>query len=175
MKKLFVKFGTIFDSLNGLLLWITAILLAVGWFSVCYEVFSRSMLDSPTKWSLEIIEKSLVFITFLGAAWLLKEDGHVRIDLFVMWLPPRAQMILNIATSVLSAIACLVVFWYGSQVVWEQFQMGYRDPTVLELPQGPIYLVIPFGFFLLFVQYLRRAYGYLISRRSQQSEHEVRS
>jgi TRAP-type C4-dicarboxylate transport system permease small subunit len=173
MKKLFSALGKTFDKVNGFLLWLTAILLAIGCLTVFYEVISRSLLNKPTQWSLEIIEKILVFMTFLGAAWLLKEDGHIRIDMFVLRLPPRVQIALNFTISVLSALACLAIVWYGSQVVYDQFRMGYREATVLELPQGPLYIVIPFGFFLLFVQFVRRAYGYLISRRSPQSENEV--
>jgi len=101
-------------------------------------------------------------MTFLGAAWLLKEGGHIKIDLMVMWLSPKAQAILNIITSALSAIACLVILWYGTQVVWEQFVMDFHDATTLALPQGPIYIVIPLGFFLLFVQFLRNINMYIL-------------
>jgi len=170
MKKILVKVGVIFNHLNAGFIWLTAVLLAFAWLSVCFEVFSRSLLNRPTQWTLEISEKILVFITFLGAAWLLKKDGHIKINMFVMWLPPKAQRMLNFFTSLISCIACLVVVWYSVQVVWEQFQMDFRDATVLELPLGPLYIVIPVGFFLLSVQLYRNAHGYLISSKLSQTE-----
>jgi len=170
MKKTLVKIGTIFDLVNKFFVWFIAILLTFGWLSVCYDVVMRSLLNRPTIWTLEINQKILVFITFLGAAWLLREGGHVRIDILVNWLPKRALTIINFMTSLLSAIACLVVVWFGVLVVWEQFQMDYRDPTVLALPQGPIYIVIPLGFFLLFVNFIRITYGYVMDWRSLKSK-----
>ncbi|MBW2609965.1 MAG: TRAP transporter small permease [Deltaproteobacteria bacterium] len=168
MRKLLTKSGVVFDYINSGLVWLLAALAAFCWFSICYEVLLRYFLNRPTIWALSIVEKILAIITFLGAAWLLKKGGHVKIDVLELFLPKRWQMVLEGITSVLSALVCFVLTWYGAQVVIEQFQTGSHDPTVLALPQGPFYMVIPIGFFLLFIQYLRNAYGCLVDWRSLQ-------
>ena len=102
-----------------------------------------------------------MFLTLLGATWLLKLEGHVKMDLLVNQLNPRTQALLNIITSILGAIICLVIAWYGTEVTWSQFQKGITYPTVLEPPVFIILSVIPIGYFLLFIQFLRRTYSFL--------------
>jgi len=155
------KAGIILDSINDVLFWLAAILLIFGWFSVCYEVFMRYVLNQPTIWAVELTEHSLVWITFLGTAWLLRKDGHVGIDFLVIRLKPKAQIIINSFNSVLCAIICGIVGFYGTHVVWDQFRRGLATPSLMEIPLAPLYIIIPIAFFLLFIQFLRRAYGYL--------------
>ena len=45
---------------------------------VFHEVVVRYVFESPTIFSVEISEYLLVFISFASAAWVLKEDRHVR-------------------------------------------------------------------------------------------------
>jgi len=170
--KPFNKLGAIFDSINSFFMWFVAILLAIGWLAVCYEVFIRYFFDMATQWTLELNENTLVFITFLGAAWILKEGGHVKIDLFLHWLPKRTQVIVNGMGSILCSVACILIVWYGSQVVWEQYQMDYHDVSILELPQWPLCIVIPIGFFLLFIEFLRDSYKNFKDWRSPQGKIE---
>jgi TRAP-type mannitol/chloroaromatic compound transport system permease small subunit len=49
-----------------------------------------------------------------------------------------------------------VLFWFGVAVSWEKLQNGAYQPTAIQPPDFPIYIIIPIGFFLLFVQFLRR-------------------
>ena len=80
-------FDRILDSLaamaGGLILFACLI--------VSYEVFMRYFLNSPTSWTLEISEYCLLWITFLGTAWLLREDGHVKVDLLSDRLKARGK------------------------------------------------------------------------------------
>ena len=166
--KLLEKARAIFDHFNDFLLWLAGVLLYFALFSVCYEIGMRYFLHHPTVWSLELTEYTLVWVTFLGTAWLLRREGHVKIDFLLLRLKPRVQTIINIVTSILCAIACLVALWYSGQVVREQFQRGLVFSTALALPMWPIFIILPIGFFLLFIQFLRRTYRYLASWRLPQ-------
>ncbi len=150
--------GAMFDRVNGFFIWFIGISLAIGWFATCYEVVMRYFLHRPTQWTLEYLENMLVFITFLGAAWVLKSEGHVSMDLILTQFPPRTQASVNCLTSVLCAAACLIVTGYGAKVVCRQIVEGHRFPTILETPMWPLFSAVPVGFFLLFVECLRRAY-----------------
>ncbi len=158
---LFERMWILFDKINSLFLWFVSILLAAGWLAVCYEVFIRYFFNKSTTWSLELNENVLVFITYLGAAWVLKRNGHVRIDLVVRWLPEKAESIVNCISSILCAAACLVITWYGAQVVLDQYRFDYHDASILDLPQWPLCIVLPIGFLMLFIQFIRKARGSL--------------
>jgi len=152
---------TIFDRTIDSLAVFTQVLLILIMLVVCADVFLRYFFNSPIFWVLESTQFALVFITFLGATWVLKNDGHVRMDIVIKRFSQRTQDRVNIVTSVLCAILCLVVTWYGAIVWWDYFQIDYLYPGSLKIPAHLLESVIPIGGFLLFIQFLRKAYGYL--------------
>ena len=137
------------------------VLMGIACIIVCLEVFARYFLNRPQVWVFETTEYILLWITFLATAWVLRKEGHVKIDILINHLNPRAQAILNTITSVIGAIACFVIFWYGAQVTFAYYQKGIIIPKTLQLPKSPILAIISVGSLLLFIQFLRRAYRYL--------------
>ncbi len=159
--KLITKATTIFDRTISLLAVLTAVLIIFLMLGITTDVTLRSLIDRSIFWMLEVTEYSLLYITFLGATWVLQKDGHVRMDLVLSKLKPGTQAVMNIITSTFSAIMCLLVTWYGMEVVWRNFQSGEYYSTELEPPRFLILLIIPLGSFLLSIQFLRKVYGYL--------------
>ena len=157
MKKLSVIFDRVLSSLAG----IAAVLIGVACISVCVEIIARYFLNRPQAWVFETTEYILLWVTFLATAWVLRKEGHVRIDILVDQLNPRGQVLVSIITSIIGAIACLVVSWYGVRVAWTYYKQGIIIPKTLQLPQSPILAIIAVGSFLLFIQFLRRTYRYL--------------
>ena len=129
--------------------------------SVSLEVVMRYFLGRPTVWVLEIAQLGLVYVPFLGAAWLLRREGHVKMDVVLNQLKPRAQSLVNAITSIVGAITCLVIAWFSAQMTWEYFQLDYTSPTGLRIPTAPILVIVPVGVYLLSIQFLRRSNGYL--------------
>ncbi|MFC2067608.1 TRAP transporter small permease subunit [Chloroflexota bacterium] len=158
------KVKTFFDSINNLLATLAGILVIFIMLSVVYDVVMRYFLQYRVTWTLEITSYCLLFITFLGTAWVLRREGHVKMDLLLNRLKPKHQATVNIITSIICAIVCLIVAWYSAETTWSSFQIQYRMASELRPPQYLTLFVIPMGSFLLFIQFLRRAYGYLRSQ-----------
>lgn len=116
---------------------------------------------SISSWAVETTEYSLLYITFLGSAWVLSKEAHVKVDVILNLLKPNTQAVVNFITSILCVITCLVITWYGVKVTWSNFQSGYFIPSILQPPKWPILAVIPVGTFLLFIQFLRRTLSFL--------------
>jgi len=129
--------------------------------AVCADVFLRYFFNRPMFWVLESTQFALVFITFLGATWVLKNDGHVKMDIVINRFSQLTQTRINVVTSILCAIICLVVTWYGAIVWWDYLQIDYLYPGSLKIPAYLLEIVIPIGGLLLFIQFLRKAYNYL--------------
>ena len=168
--KILAKVGGIFDRTIDLLFLLATVLIVFLMLSVSADVVMRYFLGRPIFWVPEITEYSLLWITFLGTAWLLKKEGHIKMEFVIDRLSPRARVILNVITSILCAILCLGLVWAGAKFTWDNFQLGYFVQTVLEPPKFIILLIIPVGSFLLFVQFMRRTYGYLQARESQRAK-----
>lgn len=152
--------GAVFDNAVNNFTGLAGVLLIFVMLVVCAEIVLRYFFHSPTLWVLEISEVLLLYITFLGTAWLLRREGHVKIDMLLTRLPLRTQALLNITTSTIGAIMWLALTWYGIVVTLDLFQRGISTPTVLHLPRFAIILIIPVGSLMLAIQFLRRAGGY---------------
>ena len=170
--KLQTRATIVFDRTMGALAILAGIIIIFIMLSIASDVVGRTFLNRPIIWVIEISEICLVAITFLGAAWLLKREGHVKLDILVNHLNPRSQALLNAITSIVGAIICLAVVWYGAKVSWDHFQRGLVAYSLLGPPTFPRYTIIAVGSFLLSIQFLRRAYGYWVSRRVSPSREQ---
>ena len=164
--KILRKLASIIDNTNYLLAALAGLLLVFLMLMVAYEVVIRYFLGLSLIWTVEITGYCLLYVTFLAAAWLLGKEGHVTMDLVLNRLNPRTQALLNTITSVIGAIICLIIVWFGVKVTWDNYQLGYVATSELRPPLFLIILIIPIGSFLLSIQFLRRAYGYLVSWRA---------
>ncbi len=158
--KLLTKITSVFDRVLVLLAIVAAILIVLIMLAVDVAVVMRYFVGRPLIWVVEVAEHALLFITFLGAAWVLKGEGHVKMDLVVNRLKPRTQAILGIISSIIGIVISWALVWYGVRVSWHEFQRGGYTP-LLEIPTVFIFPIISIGGFLLFIQFARRARGYL--------------
>ena len=99
--------NTIIDVFERLTLWMAIvaaglILAMSGW--ITYDVLTRYFLDFASPWAFDLSEYALVWITFLGAPWVLLQDRHVRIELLVDVLPRATQRALGIAVSIIAIL-----------------------------------------------------------------------
>ncbi len=153
-----------FDRLLDILAVFSSILICFMLCIVCYEVIARYFFNAPTTWVIEISSIILLFTPFLVGGWVLRRDGHVKMEIVLDLFSPKTRVVLKTITSFLAALACLILFFCGTKVALELYQTNYFTNTLLRLPKGPILAIIPFGFLLLFIQSLRKALGNLGER-----------
>ena len=163
--KLLTKADHIFDhilSATAVMAGVFIIFLMMG---TVAEVVMRYFFNRPISWMLEVLAYCLVWITFLGVAWLLKREGHVNMDIFLVRFKPRTRCLVNIITSVLGVLICAVLVWSTTENLRFYIEVGHLQQTERYFPTAPIFCIIPIGSFLLFIQFLRRTYGYVESWR----------
>ena len=73
--------------------------------SVVASVVMRNVGVQPFAWLFTSSEYGLLYMTMLGAPWLVRERGHVHIELVTAALPPVLRRIV----SRLVALGCVVV------------------------------------------------------------------
>ncbi len=159
------RLGRWFDRAEGFLAAAAAILLVAVSASVCLEVVMRYGFNQPLFWVVEIAEYSLVYITFLGAAWVLKEDGHVKIELLLSVLSAAWRNRLGLVGAVLGLGVCLVLTIFGARITWINFLRGSYKPTLIEMPTWLVLIVIPLGSLFLCVRFSRQIAGYVRALR----------
>lgn len=158
----------VFDRVLDALALVCGALLTFVMLAVCVDIVLRYYFNSPFMWLAEISEYVLLYVTFLGSAWLLRREGHVVTDLLINALGPRGQAAMGILSSIVGVVICLTLVWYGVEVTWDNFVRGVYRTTILEVPKAPLLAVIPFGSLLLLVQFVRRTLGYVEKWRAPQ-------
>ncbi len=131
--------------------------------SVSFSVFTRYFLGFTIKGTLDIWGFCIVYMTFLSAAWVLKREKHVAIDIITTRLKARTQLMVNSITSILCGVVSLIFTWYSVEVIWADFQSGCLITSELLFPRYLIMMIFPPGFLLLGIQFLLRAYGFMKS------------
>jgi len=155
--KTFKKGEKAFDRILDILAVFASVFVFFIMCSVCYEVVARYFFNAPTTWVVEICSIILLFTPFLVGAWVLRKDGHVKMDLILVTFSLKNQALIKTITSTVAAFACLILVFYGTKLAWDFYKTHYFTNTLLRLPKSPILSIIPLGFFLLFIQSLRRA------------------
>jgi len=161
MMKFISAADKIFDDVVKYLSYLAAAMLVLMSLSISLDVVLRYTINYPIKWVFEATEYALLFITFLAATWVLQKDEHVRLDLVLNAMGERLRTGINAFTSLLMALVCLVLTWSSTKYTIYLFQ---HDVTIIKyytIPQFVIYFIIPVGFFLLFIQSLKRSYKYI--------------
>lgn len=158
MKKLNLAFDLALDVMATL----AAIILIFIMVCVCMDALGRYFFNHPFIWVTQITEYSLLYITFLGSAWLLRREGHVMMEIVVSRLSRGVQAILGIISSLIGVFIYVFFLWYGVVVTWDHWQRGIFDPTILQFPKAPVIAIIPIGSFFLIVQFVRRAYKFYL-------------
>jgi len=157
------KTGNFFDKFVNFLAFIAGLILIFVMLLVCYDVVMRYVFHNPPGWVVEICEYLLLYVTFLGAAWLLRERGHVSVDIIFVLLSSKSRILLNMITGSAGAIACFLIFLYGTNTTLDFYQRGIPEIKTLSIQKWIVMWVIPFGTLLLSIQFLRQVYESAIS------------
>jgi C4-dicarboxylate transporter DctQ subunit len=155
------RIGRIFDHINTIMVIICGMLALALTFIVGADITLRYLFNKPLGWVKEVSEYILVGLGFLAAAWILKDDAHVKMDLVLTKVTPRTQTMMNIITSVISTIVLIIVTWFSFRVTLDFYKTGIVTPTVLEPPKWILMIPIIVGCFLLAVQFVRKTYAYI--------------
>ena len=151
--------NTVFDRMTTYSSTLAGAMLVFIMLSVSVDVIRRKTFGSSAVWIMEVTEYLLLFLTMLGSARVLREEGHVKVDLVLNRLHPRPKAILNLSTSVLALASLLIVEYYSIETTISYFKLRYFTPTPLRLPQAAIMAIIPVGILMLLIQLLKRTRG----------------
>ncbi len=117
---------------------------------VLWQVFTRRVLNNPSKWTEELAVILLVWVALLGAAVALGRGAHLGIDYFASKLSYKKRVFTEIISFVLIALFAIYVMVYGGfDLVRSTLELGQITPA-LGLKMGYVYLAVPVsGLFML--------------------------
>jgi TRAP-type C4-dicarboxylate transport system permease small subunit len=123
--------------------------------AICAEVLLRYGFNRPLTWVVEVSEYALLWMTFLGTSWVLRQGGHVRVDILMQFLPPAVLRKCGLVSAGAGILASLVLVVFGANVTWTAIARGSFKSTGLDIPSWIVLVVIPVGGLLLLARFLR--------------------
>ena len=148
------RFNQIAETGENILAGAAMVILSLIIFSVCLEIIMRYFLNRPLFWVVELTEYGLLYVSFLGAAWLLRQGGHVQVDILVDILNDRWRKRCAVFSSAIGLAVSTILTVFGAIATFDHLVRGMYKPTVLEFPTGVVLIAVPLGSFFLSVRFL---------------------
>ncbi len=138
-----------YKKLNRTLEIVLIVIACVLVIDVLWQVFSRYILNSPSSFTDELAGYLLIWVSLLGAAYVVGRKEHLAIDLLLQKSSPERQKVLKIIIqSVIIGFAATVLVIGGSWLVYTRFYLGVKS-AALQVPLGYVYIVLPLSGMLI--------------------------
>ena len=142
------------DRTGRVVYWLTFAAVVIGSFNAVVRYLDRFVgLGISSNLYIELQWYLFGLIFLLAAAYTLRHDAHVRVDVFYGKLSERGRAWVTLAGTVLFlfpfCLLMILVSWPAVRNSWAVMEMS-PDPG--GLPRYPIKTVIPIAFILLLVQ-----------------------
>src|SRR5260221_5808310 len=115
-------------------------------------------------------------IVMLGAAYTLKLNEHVRVDVVYANLGPRTCAWIDLLGTLFFLMpAALIIAWMSAPIFWESFTNGEMSSNAGGLIRWPVKIILPVGAALLalqgFAEIVKRV-GYLRGEYDMDTHYE---
>ena len=135
--------------------WLAGFLIAAMMVVITVDVIVRNLGYQSSAHFFTFTEYALLIVPCLGAPWLVREKGHIYVEILLMHLAPPARRRLMSAIGLACIAVCLVIAWYGLQVTLADFRQAERDVRSFDAPRWLIVGWIPLSFLLMAVEFAR--------------------
>jgi C4-dicarboxylate transporter DctQ subunit len=132
--------------------WLIAVLMSAICLLTMANVLSRYILESSFSFTEELTTNLFAFVIFIGAALLARENGHIGFALLTDLMPVPLRRTVLILVGLLTTLFFAILFWYGLEMVTQQYEYGQRTPA-MGLPAWWMGLSVPLGALLCMIRF----------------------
>ena len=121
---------------------------------ICWEVFSRYVLNSPNPWAFDVQIMMYGTLFMMAGAYTLSKNGHVRGDILYGFFKPRTQAFFDLLLYLLFFLPGVIALaWAGYSYAADSWAI--REHSSITADGPPLYpfkTVIPIAGVLLLLQ-----------------------
>jgi TRAP-type C4-dicarboxylate transport system permease small subunit len=139
---------------NNIIIVIAAVALIAACVILSYSVLSRALFHSANYWQDEAAVFLLVGATFMTAAYVQGQRGHIGIEAFVGLLSPMANRVRLWLVDVASLLFCAFFTWKSWTLAHEAWVDGQVSNSMWSPPLAIPYGLMATGMTLLCLQIL---------------------
>jgi len=140
--------------------------------SVIISVLMRNAGLQPFAWLFTSAEYGLLYMTMLGAPWLVREKGHVHIELVTAALPNGARRLLSRAVALACVLVCVILAWKGVELFLKNIERGDFDTRAYYYPRWLLTIAFPISFGLMAIEFSRFIFGDDLMHSGEAGIHE---
>lgn len=148
----------------AMLVWLMiAVILSVG---------MRNLGIQPWAWLFTSTEYALLYMTMLSAPWLVREKGHVHIELVTAVLPPMLRRIVSRGVALACVLVSLILAWKGFDLIQTNIARNDYDVRAYYFPRWILTISFPICFGLMAVEFSRFVFGEELMHSGEAGIHE---
>ena len=122
---------------------------------ICLDVVLRNLGYQSSAHFFTFTEYALLAVPCLGAPWLVREKGHIYVEILLMYLQPRPRKLLTGVIGGVCIAVCAILAWYGLDVTISDFLQNEKDVRSLDMPRWMVVGFIPLSFAMMGIEFLR--------------------
>jgi TRAP-type C4-dicarboxylate transport system permease small subunit len=147
-----------------MLVWVmVAVILSVG---------LRNFGMQPWAWLFTSTEYAMLYITMLGAPWLVREKGHVHIELVTAVLPAPIRRVVSRGVALACVIVSLILAWKGYDLVTTNLARNDYDVRAYYFPRWILTISFPICFGMMAIEFSRFVFGEELMHSGEAGIHE---
>jgi len=100
-------------------------------------------------------EYFLLLIPLFGAPWLVREKGHIYIELLIGALPERARRALVTIVVVACIAVAGILAWYGAAITLQDYVGNEKDVRSFDMPRWILMAAMPLSFGMMALEFIR--------------------
>lgn len=135
--------------------WLAGLLMVAMLAMIVSDVALRNLGFQSSAHFFTFTEYALLIVPCLGAPWLVREKGHIYIELVVSAVPPRAQRALLLAVVVACIAVAGILAWFGGAITVQDFLGNEKDVRSFDMPRWMLMAFMPLSFGMMAIEFLR--------------------
>jgi len=144
-----------YDAVLYGMAWLAALLIAAMMVVITVDVVVRNLGYQSSAHFFTFTEYALLIVPCLGAPWLVREKGHVYVEILFTYLGPQQRAVLRAVIALVCIVVCLVLAWYGAEVTLRDYAGNEKDVRSLDMPRWMVVGFVPLSFLMMAIEFLR--------------------
>lgn len=147
------------DTLSRLSYQLGALALGLIVTIYAYEVISRYLFDSPTRWASDFVSFLLLITVFLVLPWLTRAKGNVAVTVLSDQLSESHREYVIRAGYLVGAVACFCLGYIVFLETLRLYERGTGTLSTVSIPKWVLFVLIGYGLGNSGLYFLRLAAG----------------
>lgn len=129
-------------------LWLLLVFYVMLVITMAVEVLRRELFSYSSIWGEEIVRYAFIYLAWIGAAAAVKERAHIRIDVLMHYLSPRAKAMLYIFGDLVMFVVAIIALYWSFETVLVSAKFGSVTDG-LRISKVWFLMAVPAGFSLI--------------------------